>query len=127
MKFQLIPLVLLLGASPALAQETAAPEVQAEQSQAAAVELAVEPPPPPELPPQVQSGQALEPDITIRKTEEETIEEYRLEGRLYMVKITPAAGPAYYMLDTDGNGELDTQEENVTDIAVPQWVLFSWD
>jgi len=96
----------------------------------AAEEGAVEPaiaPEPPALPPQVESGEALEPEVTIIKSEEKTVEEYRLNGKLVMVKITPTAGPAYYLVDSDGDGTLDTQEDDPRSASVQQWVLFSWD
>ncbi|HEC16684.1 MAG TPA: DUF2782 domain-containing protein [Sedimenticola sp.] len=108
-------LILLLIGSPLAAEEG---------------EEAMEPmiaPEPPEIPPPVQSGEALEPEVTIIKKEKEVIEEYRIEGRLYMVKITPAAGPPYYLLDTDGDGELDTREDSPTNSAIQQWTIFSWD
>jgi len=84
-------------------------------------------PEPPELPSQVQSGESLEPDVTIIKSEEKVIEEYRINGKLVMVKVTPTAGPAYYLLDSDGDGELDAREDDPRSANVQQWVLFSWD
>jgi len=84
-------------------------------------------PEPPELPPQVESGEVLEPEVTIIKSEEKTVEEYRVDGKLVMVKITPAAGPAYYLLDSDGDGTLDTQEDDPRSASVQQWEIFSWD
>ena len=46
-----------------------------------------EPPPPP---PGLQADDpAAEPDITIMKKGEDTVEEYRINGELYMMKITP--------------------------------------
>lgn len=84
-------------------------------------------PQPPDLPPKVESGEALEPDVTIIESDKGTTEEYRISGRLYMVKITPIAGPAYYLLDSNGDGELDVREEaRPGNISIPQWVLFSW-
>lgn len=80
------------------------------------------PPPPP-----VQEGEEdLEPDVTIRQQGSKTIHEYRINGRLYMVKIVPKKGPPYYLLDLDGDGEMDTQEDDPTGVVVPQWVLFRW-
>ncbi|RJQ45913.1 MAG: DUF2782 domain-containing protein [Gammaproteobacteria bacterium] len=84
-------------------------------------------PEPPEIPEQVQSGETLEPDITIIQKKEEVVEEYRVNGRLYQVKITPARGLPYYLIDTDGDGELETRANDITKSQVPQWVLFSWD
>ncbi len=83
-------------------------------------------PQPPMLPPQVESGEALEPEVTIIQTDREVIQEYRINGRLYMVRITPQAGPPYYLLDIDGDGQLDVEEDDVSNISIPQWVLFRW-
>jgi hypothetical protein len=81
----------------------------------------------PDLPAPVESGENMEPDITIIKRGKETIEEYRINQRLYMVKIHPSVGPAYYMLDTDGDGNMDVRKtEAERQLKIPQWVLFSW-
>lgn len=98
---------------------------------------AIEPPPQntaplpgpeqPDIPAPVESGENMDPDITIIRRGKETIEEYRINGKLYMVKITPSIGPAYYMIDNDGDGNMDVRKSNVTrDMNVPRWVLFSW-
>ena len=87
--------------------------------QAMAEEAPAQPPPQPE-------GDNLEPEVTIVQTDEKTTYEYRINGRRYMVKIVPAKGPAYYLLDLDGDGEMDTQEDDPASIVVPQWVLFRW-
>lgn len=81
---------------------------------------------PPRLPEQQQSGEALEPEVTIVETDRGTVHEYRVNGQLYMVKVVPRVGEPYYMLDTNGDGEMDTREDDVRNVATPQWVLFSW-
>lgn len=83
-------------------------------------------PEPPTPPPQVESGEVLEPEVTIIESDKGTVEQYSVRGRIYMVKITPVVGPAYYLLDNDGDGTMDVREDHPTKIAVPQWVLFSW-
>ncbi|MGZ8245232.1 MAG: DUF2782 domain-containing protein [Methylomagnum sp.] len=84
-------------------------------------------PDPPELPPPVQSGEPMEPDVTIIRRGEETIEEYRINDHIYMVKITPVIGPSYYLVDTNGDGNMDVRRsDNEAGMKVPQWVLFSW-
>lgn len=91
--------------------------------------MAVDAPPPPEKAPAAQAvDDAMpEPEITIRKAEDQNIEEYRIKGRLYMVKITPQAGPAYYLIDTDGDGELETRHNGPMESRlIPQWILFRW-
>ena len=83
-------------------------------------------PQPPELPDPVESGEALEPEITIIRRDDATITEYRVNGNLYMVKIVPAFGPPYYLIDRDGDGQMEGRSSIYDDIIVPQWVLFSW-
>ena len=84
-------------------------------------------PPPPDIPEPIQSGEAIEPEVTILQREDATVEEYRLNGRLYMVKVTPAVGPAYYMMDRDGDGIMEFRTSKLgDDVVVPQWVLFKW-
>ena len=69
----------------------------------------------------------LEPEVTIIQRREERIEEYRMGGRLYMVKVTPRRGPAYYLVDTTGDGELDSRRNELDpNIMVPSWILFQW-
>lgn len=85
-------------------------------------------PEPPVLPDPLESGEAVEPDITIIHREDVIVEEYRINGQLYMAKIIPAVGPPYYLIDNDGDGHLETRlgGQLQDEIAVPQWVLFSW-
>lgn len=83
-------------------------------------------PEPPEIPPALVDGEAIEPDVTIIKKEEGTIYEYRINGQLYMVKVQPQVGPAYYLVDRDGDGEFDSRSSDPTNISVPQWILLRW-
>lgn len=81
----------------------------------------------PDLPPPVQSGEPMEPDVTIIRRGEETIEEYRRNNQIYMVKVKPSIGPAYYLMDTDGDGNVDVRRsDNEAGMKTNQWVLFSW-
>jgi len=101
----------------------------------AAAALAQAPPPdlqpvpePPPLPPKVQSGEPLEPDVRIVRREQATVTEYRLNGRLRAIKVQPDGDlPAYYLYDTDGDGRLDQRRARFDpDLLVPHWVIFSW-
>jgi hypothetical protein len=69
------------------------------------------PPPIPPIPPKVQ-GEEIEPSVVITEREGERIEEYWQSGRVYMVKITPIKGPAYYYMDEDGDGQLELSESD---------------
>jgi hypothetical protein len=59
------------------------------------------------LPAKVRPADEAAPNVTIRQDENVTIEEYRREGQVYMVRVTPKNGPAYEYLDTDGDGRLE--------------------
>lgn len=80
----------------------------------------------PSLPGAYEGDSVSVPEVTIIETDEEVIYEYRVKGQVYMVKVEPIAGPPYYLLDTNGDGVLDVQEDQTPDLAVPQWLLFSW-
>ncbi len=84
-------------------------------------------PAPPDIPDPLESGQAIEPQVTIIRREEAVFEEYRINGRLYMTKVTPAIGKPYYLIDRDGDGRMESRSSEIyDDFLVPQWVLFSW-
>jgi hypothetical protein len=68
----------------------------------------------------------VQPEVTIVERDDGVVYEYRVKGQLYMAKVVPASGPSYYLLDTDGDGILDVQRSGTPDLAVPQWLLFSW-
>ncbi len=82
--------------------------------------------PPPDLPPRIQNGRPLESTIIIRETDKGKVKEYRINGRAYMVQITPQIGPPYYLIDRDGDGVFETQTNDPRDQPVPMWILFSW-
>ncbi len=82
--------------------------------------------PAPAAPAPTTSDDLIEPEVTIIETDTEVIYEYRIKGRVYMVKVQPMAGPPYYMMDIDGDGVLDVQNQRPPELAVPQWLLFSW-
>lgn len=84
---------------------------------------ALEAPPPP---PQVSADELIEPEVTITETDKERITEYRVRGRIYMVRVEPVAGAPYYLYDSDGDGLLDLQRYDPRSLSVPQWRLFSW-
>lgn len=84
------------------------------------------PPPPPLLDDSdIATRELMEPAVTIIEREGERIEEYRLHGELYMIRVTPANAPPYYLVDTDGDGQLETRMTELdAKILVPAWVIF---
>lgn len=81
-----------------------------------------EPPPPPGL----GADPGTEPDITIIKKGTNTVQEYRINGELYMQKITPAHGVPYYLVKEDQNGGWSRIEDSNSPISIPKWVLFNF-
>ena len=104
--------VILLAAMPVFAQQPT--DLQP---------LPAVPPPPPEM---EAFDAALEPQVTIVKTETETREEFRQNGRLYMVKVTPKVGKPYYLVDRQGDGVMMESEVNPNPVRPPMWVIHSW-
>lgn len=92
------------------------------------------PPPPPEIPtvtePSIEEllQQAeLEAQVTIIRRADETIKEYRVNGVLTMIKVIPDFGLAYYLIDSNGDGVLESSNFMLDPHSrVPQWVLFRW-
>ena len=82
-----------------------------------------EPPPPP---PGFELDPALEPQVTILKRGTDTVEEHRIGGKLYMLKVTPAHGVPYYMIDRQGDGKFVRDDALGSNIRPPMWVIFSF-
>ncbi len=76
-------------------------------------------------PPAMDSSEAAtdEPAVTITRQTEQTIEEYRVAGKLYMIKVTPKNGKSYYMVDDRGDGKFSRQESLDSGFRPPRWVL----
>lgn len=72
------------------------------------------------------AGDIGEPSITIRNKGRERIEEYRIKGKLYMVRVTPPKGKPYYLVDQMGRGEFTRHEGPAAPAAVPQWVIHTF-
>ena len=52
------------------------------------------------------------------------IEEYRSGGQLTRVKVTPRKAPPYEIIDTNGNGRVDSHDKNSQKTV--GWTLFKW-
>lgn len=53
----------------------------------------------------------------------DVIEEYRVAGQLRIVKVTPPRGPAYYLIDDNGDGRLDRGKGEVKPVY---YKLYGW-
>ena len=109
-----LALIFALMAAAAAAQSTARPRPPG----TAPLE---EPPPPP---PMVATDPALEPNITVRTENDQTNQEYRVKGKLFMTRVTPKHGRPYVMIDHKGDGQFVRSMDNLdSGVRVPQWVL----
>jgi len=83
-------------------------------------------PDPPAPPPGFELDPALEPQVTILKRGTDTVEEYRVGGKLYMLKVIPAHGTPFYLIDEKGDGKMTRQETFDFGDRPPMWVIYSW-
>ncbi len=80
-------------------------------------------PPPPPIAAGPDESPVEEPEVTITKETGQTIEEYRVGGRLYMIKVTPKHGKPYYLVDDKGDGKFARQESLDSGLRVPRWII----
>lgn len=91
---------------------------------AAAEEPARLPPPPP---PGLGDQEGIEPEVRIIQREDQTVEEYSINGQVYMIKVTPKNAPPYFLIDSDGDGSLESSPTEIEpNLLIPSWVLFRW-
>jgi len=83
----------------------------------------LEPLPPPPYFAAGPDAETDEPEVTITKLTDQTIEEYRVGGRLYMIKVTPKIGPPYYLVDNQGDGKFSRQESLDSGLRPPRWII----
>lgn len=111
----LIPIALM--ARPALAQDEPPPS---------------DAPPPPTIrepmPPKVQDpDEQIQPQVVIRREDDRIVEEYSSGGSVYMIRVTPLdGGPSYYLVDTDGDGTLESRHEHMEPVKPAYWKIAEW-
>jgi len=82
-----------------------------------------EPPPPP---PGLVPDPALEPQVTITTRGEDRVEEFRIDGKLYAIRVTPPHGVPYFLMDDIGDGIMSRRDSLDSGLRVPQWVIRSF-
>ena len=104
--------LLLIGASPAMAQTSGSDQAPTPLPEAA----------PPAMQPLDDS---LEPQVTIQQREGNTVEEYRVNGKLYKIRVVPGNGaPPYYLIEQRGDGNFTRMDTPGTpQLSVPMWVI----
>ena len=63
--------------------------------------------------------------VTIRQEGDKTIQEYRVNGFLYAIKVVPQHGKPYFLVRADGSDGNFIRSDQ-PDKLIPQWEIFSW-
>jgi hypothetical protein len=109
---RILPLAALLAVLPAAADQPA--------------NLVPLPEPPP-MPAGGVADENVEPQVTITKRGEDKVEEYRVNNKLYMIRVTPGGGgPSYYLVDLRGDGSWERRDSLDSGLRVPMWVIHTF-
>lgn len=114
-----------IATAPALAHSANSDAAEAE-APVTPGQAVPEPPPlpqnynPPEAP-EIREPE-FEPEVTITTKGTEIHEEHRVNGQLYRIKVTPAKGRPYYLIDEVGNGKFHRSDIE-SQFSVPMWVI----
>ena len=80
-------------------------------------------PPPPKLENNAADND-LEPQVTITRKKDVVIEEFRVGGKLFKIKVTPKIGKSYFLIDERGDGQFSrTDTLDGSNLRPPQWVI----
>ena len=72
------------------------------------------------LPPEAQAAVSIRTDGS-----GDVVEEYRANGRIYMVKVRPVKGIPYTLQDTNGDGRLDAKDGDGP-VRPVYYTLYEW-
>jgi hypothetical protein len=76
--------------------------------------------------PEIAGDADLEPQVTITRRKDQTVEEARVGGRLVWIKVTPVHGRPYFLIP-DGNEYTFIRRDSLdSGLKVPLWVLFTF-
>ncbi len=78
------------------------------------------------LPLLAQDSLPGEPEVTIRQDGDRIVEEYRLNGFLYAIKVTPPNGPPYFLVAVDDDGNFARADQVQQGLRIPSWKIFEW-
>lgn len=68
---------------------------------------------------------SADPEVTIRTEGDKTIQEYRQNGFLYAIKVTPKGGKPYFLVRADGT-DANFVRSDQPDMLIPSWKIFEW-
>jgi hypothetical protein len=64
--------------------------------------------------------------VTTRTEGDETIQEYRVGGKVFMTRVTPKHGKPYVLIDQRGDGTFTRMDILEPGLRAPQWTLFEF-
>ena len=62
-------------------------------------------------------------EVTRTEANGDVVSEYRVDGQLRMVRVQPARGPVYYLIDHDGDGHVDRDKGEVSPVY---YRIYGW-
>lgn len=65
-----------------------------------------------------------EPEVTIVQQGDKTVEEYRINGFLYAIKVIPSKGKPYFLVRADGEDSFIPSHK--PELRIPSWQIYSW-
>lgn len=65
------------------------------------------------------------PEMTVTEYADKTVEEYRVKGFLYAVKVIPKKGSEYYLIRADGTEDQFIRADK-PEMRIPSWQILSW-
>ena len=65
-------------------------------------------------------------DIVARENHQ--VEEYRVGNNLFMMKVKPKGAPPYYLVDSDGSGNMQWRRSSggLEQVSPPRWAILKW-
>ena len=72
-----------------------------------------------------EDAPSADPEVTIRTEGDKTIQEYRQNGFLYAIKVTPKVGKPYFLVRADGSDGNFIRSDQ-PDMLIPAWKIFEW-
>jgi hypothetical protein len=83
-----------------------------------------EPPPPPAV---VDMDPSITPQVTTRTGDDgDVVQEYRVNGKVFMERITPRVGRPYVVMHDRGDGTMTRQDNTLDTLRGPQWTLWEF-
>ncbi len=113
MRYPISAVLALLSGVVVLTAQAADPKLQ---------ELSEPPAMSPATPAAETSADPAEPEVTITTQGADRREEYRVRGQLYMIKVIPAHGKPYYLIDNEGSGQF-SRSDFAPSVKIPMWVI----